>query len=488
MKKIFVLITIIVLSQNIIGQSIAKGIKLFEANKRKEALTEFEAVLKKKKNDLEANYFVGLIHFFNGDYGKAIPHIKVAADKNFRTDKIHLGAVEDSKFLLADAYFMNYDFSLAVEVLESMASKPNLHFFEAPNVVANFLNKAKLGQRLLEGYNPNEVVLIDSVVINSSDLLKVFPQEPNIGYLIESESNRSNKAFGFLSGKKDIKIFTQNDSTGGLNLYSSNHYLSGWSLPTLLSGRVNSEYDENYPSLNFDGTILYFASNNPQESLGGYDIFLSHPNSTGDFLKPRNIGIPFNSPFNDYLLVMDGNYSNIGYFVSDRYLPSGKVAIYTFALLLSSITDNIWDDTNRLKNSAKGFFLDQSFNTPAKNKLRDNIYNIHATDSSCEAIGSLPDVSQKNGFSFIVRDDKIYHSYADFTNEVALNKFEERQNKENQAIQTYNALTELRKEYSVADTSAKSDLGKTIKEYERELLRLKSEIELLTKTIRQLEN
>lgn len=488
MKKIFVLVTITFLLQNVVCQSIPKGVKLLEANKRKEALAEFEAVLKKKKNDLEANYFVGLIHFFNNDYNKAIPHIKIAANKNFRTNKIHWGALEDSKFLLADAYFMNYDFSLALEVLESMASKPNLHYFEAPNVVEDFLNKAKLGHRLLDGYKPNEIVLIDSVIIDSSDLLKVFPQEPNIGYLEENNGNVSGKAFGFLSGKKDIKIFAQNDSTDNLNLYSSNHYLSGWSSPIPLAGRVNSEYDENYPSLHFDGTLLYFASNNPKESLGGYDIFLSHTNSEGVFLKPRNLGIPFNSPYNDYLLIMDGNYSNIGYFVSDRYLPQGKVTIYTFALLLSSITDNILDDVDKLKNRAKGLVLDQSVNTPAKNKLRDRIRNIHATKSGCEAENGLSNVLQKNGFNFIVRDDKIYHSYDDFTDEIALNKFKEKQNKENQISQINNKLSELRKEYSVADASTKLDLSKTIKDYEIELLRLNSEIKLLIKAIRQLEN
>ena len=36
--------------------------------------------------------------------------------------------------------------------------------------------------------------------------------------------------------------------------------------------------------------------------MGGYDIFVTRYNSdTDNYLNPENVGMPFNSPFNDYM-------------------------------------------------------------------------------------------------------------------------------------------------------------------------------------------
>jgi len=78
-----------------------------------------------------------------------------------------------------------------------------------------------------------------------------------------------------------------------------------------------------------DGVTMYFASDG-ENSIGGYDIFITRfiP-STNTFLTPENIGMPFNSPYNDYMLVID-EINNIGWFASDRYQPEGKVILYFF--------------------------------------------------------------------------------------------------------------------------------------------------------------
>ena len=39
--------------------------------------------------------------------------------------------------------------------------------------------------------------------------------------------------------------------------------------------------------------------------------------------------MPFNSPYNDYMYVID-EYNNLGWFASDRFQPEGKVCIYVF--------------------------------------------------------------------------------------------------------------------------------------------------------------
>ncbi|MFR3186749.1 MAG: hypothetical protein ACLTOV_01045 [Phocaeicola sp.] len=42
------------------------------------------------------------------------------------------------------------------------------------------------------------------------------------------------------------------------------------------------------------------------------------------------MGMPFNSPYNDYMYALD-DFNNLGWFATDRFQPEGKVCIYVFA-------------------------------------------------------------------------------------------------------------------------------------------------------------
>ena len=44
---------------------------------------------------------------------------------------------------------------------------------------------------------------------------------------------------------------------------------------------------------------------------------------------PENVGMPFNSPYNDYMYVID-EFNDLGWFASDRYQPEDKVCVYVF--------------------------------------------------------------------------------------------------------------------------------------------------------------
>ena len=52
--------------------------------------------------------------------------------------------------------------------------------------------------------------------------------------------------------------------------------------------------------------------------------------NTDTYLAPENVGMPFNSPYNDYMYVID-EFNNLGWFASDRYQPEDKSAyMYSF--------------------------------------------------------------------------------------------------------------------------------------------------------------
>ena len=72
-------------------------------------------------------------------------------------------------------------------------------------------------------------------------------------------------------------------------------------MPEKATGLEEVGTDLNYPSMNSDGITLYFAAKG-EASLGGYDIFITRYDAEdGSYLKPDNMGLPFNSPFNEYM-------------------------------------------------------------------------------------------------------------------------------------------------------------------------------------------
>lgn len=74
--------------------------------------------------------------------------------------------------------------------------------------------------------------------------------------------------------------------------------------------------------------------------MSGYDIFVTRYNTNTDtYLVPENVGMPFNSPYNDYMYVID-EYNNLGWFASDRFQPEGKICIYVFIPNTSKQTYN----------------------------------------------------------------------------------------------------------------------------------------------------
>ena len=56
---------------------------------------------------------------------------------------------------------------------------------------------------------------------------------------------------------------------------------------------------------------------------------MARRNADNGFLEPVNLGMPYNSPFNDYMMAID-EYTGVGWFASDRNRIPGKVTGYVF--------------------------------------------------------------------------------------------------------------------------------------------------------------
>lgn len=82
-----------------------------------------------------------------------------------------------------------------------------------------------------------------------------------------------------------------------------------------------------FPYLMSDGLRILFAQDK-EDGLGGYDLYLSrYKAEEGTYFRPTLLGMPYNSPANDYLLIYD-EANDRTLLVSDRFCDEGQIAIY----------------------------------------------------------------------------------------------------------------------------------------------------------------
>lgn len=112
---------------------------------------------------------------------------------------------------------------------------------------------------------------------------------------------------------------------GGLDIYRCNIDRSGrFSRPVNMGRDINTPGDEMFPWVSPDAK-LYFASDG-HAGLGRLDLFVA--TRSGGQIEVENLGIPFNSRFDDFGLVMADSVS--GYFASNREGGKGDDDIYLF--------------------------------------------------------------------------------------------------------------------------------------------------------------
>jgi len=129
--------------------------------------------------------------------------------------------------------------------------------------------------------------------------------------------SRDGKTLYFASNRKG--------GFGGIDLYSTSMDASGrFSRPVNMGPAINTAGDEMFPYVSPDNK-LYFASDG-HPGLGKLDIFVA-TRSQG-VISVENMGIPFNSPLDDFGLVFLDDES--GFFSSNREGGKGDDDIYYF--------------------------------------------------------------------------------------------------------------------------------------------------------------
>ena len=377
-------------------------------------------------------------------------------------------AIRDYKFADAEKYL--------IQNIEQLQRKKQPTIQEEA-----LLETARKGRIKLQA--TEQVMIIDSLVLPKAEVLKAIKISSECGNIYPLSSiisdDKSQSSY-FQNQLGDKRMYAQPNAKGKLRLVESLLIANEWSAPTLLKGFNEEENDNfNYPFMLTDGITMYFAAEN-DESIGGYDIFMTRYDADSQqFLVPDNIGMPFNSPANDYLYAID-EFNNLGYFVSDRNQPADSVCLYTFIPNEKRSIYNIDQiGEEKLRNLAKINSIKDTWTNPAAVK--------EAQARLAEARSAKEESKKKRDFIFVLNDQRTCYTLADFKKAEAKNKVQWWLETKNDLQARSQELDRLRTRYASGTDTQKAQMAPQIRLNEEKLEQIERDIKEQEKIIRKLE-
>ncbi len=414
-----------------------------------------------------------------------IPFVSDAAKPKAKPRKPATPAVT---FEQVKSLFDTYRFDEAQEKLDAYVDRRGTPLGEEVNIGdgenaednAEVLAKQiVVGRAMLD--RVEKLVVIDSLIVDADDFFKAYRLSPQSGSLqdasavtdvISADALDGYTPVGpvYISEEQDYMMWAGKANEYGrpMVMFESDLLSDGkWSTPQRLFEQYPSlNLDETFsgiasPFLMSDGVTLYYAAGGEQ-SLGGLDIFISRRDGDG-FLQPTNIGMPYNSPYDDYMLAID-EVTGVGWWATDRNRIPGKVTIYRF--IPSELRVNYPPDMEGLIDYAKLASVNATHTSDAPIPAR--LKALKALDS--------PTDEKVSDFELALPGNVIYTSFDDFRSNEARRYMEQYM----QAVDAREAdmqdLRELREAYRNGDRSGES----RIKEIEK---RVETSYEDLTKRL-----
>lgn len=374
-----------------------------------------------------------------------------------------------------------YNFSLAEEILESQIAALTKKK-QPTQQEENLLETARRLQIRLRA--TEQVTIIDSIVLPKNRVLEQIKLSEENGKLLRYDDffKTSTHTDGtlFLNELGDHVVYAEADNSGHMRLKEKSLIEGEWTLEHQLDGLMAEPEDNfNYPFLLSDGITLYYAAE-CAESLGGYDIFMTrYDTDSQQFLTPENIGMPFNSPANDYLLAID-EYEQLGWFVTDRYQPADSVCLYTFIPTETRHIYNV-DELGQEKLASLARIA----------SIRDTWIDMASVNNAQQRLAAARTDKQKENklhdFTFVVNDQKTYHSLTQFINKNAGQKAKIWAETQKELEAKHRQLTDLRTKYVADNDAQRTQTAAQILALEELTERLAFDKLALEKEIRQLE-
>ncbi|MEG1865689.1 MAG: hypothetical protein RR331_02275 [Bacteroides sp.] len=455
---------------DISAQTLEQAQKFYASEQYDKAKPVFRNYVKSQPANGNYNLWYGVCCLKTQQASEALKYLETAVKKR----------VPSGQLYLAQAYNNLYRFEDAIgcyeEYIAALAKRK-----QPTEEVEKLLDKCKNDFRMLKGVE--EVCVVDSFVVNKADFLDAYKISEESGKLysfnnyFQTEGNHPGTVYQTEIGNK--VYFSQKGNNQHLDIFSQTKLMNEWSKEAPLPRSINASGNTNYPFMLTDGVTLYYASDG-EGSIGGYDIFVTRYNTNTDsYLTPENAGMPFNSPANDYMYVID-EFNNLGWFASDRYQPEGKVCIYVFIPNSSKQTYDYESMPNEQivhlaqLRSVEATWKNKKEVTDALQRLKGVIYH-------------QPQDVQFSDFDFIIDDQYTYHSLNDFRSASAKDQFRKYQQTEKSFQQQAAKLDGLREKYAQSSKEEKAQLTPAILDLEKRVEQMSQELDALATNIRKAE-
>ena len=460
-----ILLTLCTLTLHAQTQAQAKA--LYDEGKYEEAKPALEKLVKQSPSNGNYSLWYGVSCLNTGDIQTGVKYLEQAVKRRVPSGQLYLG----------QAYNEAFRFEEAINTLEAYRSDLVKRKRDT-NEADKLLERSRNGLRQMRGVE--RVIVIDSMVVDKPAFLHYYKLSPESGTLSTDNpfSPKASLEGGtvYYNELGNIAYYTdKKDSL--LNIYRAVQLLDGSNEHTALSEEINKGQNANYPYVMPDGSTIYYAADGP-ESMGGYDIFVTRYNSyNGSYLQPENVGMPFNSPYNDYMFVID-EFSNLGWFASDRYQPEGKVCIYVF----------IPNETKQVYNY-ESTDLEELIALSQLRSIQDTWSNEDAVNAAKHRLELVnEEVAQRNmkrDFEFVIDDAHTYYVANDFKSETAKSAFAQYQQLTQSLAELEGRLEQLREEYANASSGQKQSLAPGILDLEQRVLQLVQEVRSAANWVRR---
>ena len=470
-KTYIIIVLIGCFGLNAQAQSLAQAKKLYSDGDFTTALPAFKRLIRQSPNNSFYNLWYGVCLYETGERQDSEKYLAKAMRRHVMTSYEYMGKI----------YYDTFRFEKAIQTYEEYIDllkkkKRDTAPWEAA------LSKTKDALRMMR--NVEDIQLIDSMILPKNKFLEAYALSEECGTLESYQKHfnpKNNVESSVYTNQKENKIYyahptaIRKEKESVFQLYSQSRLFDSWEKEHRLPDDINEE-DTNYPFMMNDGVTLYFASKG-HESLGGYDLFVTRYNIDRDkYLKPEQLGMPFNSPANDYMMVIDQN-KELGWFVTDRFQPKDTVCVYLF------IPDS---KQSRLESEDLNYARARAKISSIKDSWREgqNYRDLIALSHKEIPFGKK---EIKNDFTFIVEDDLIYYHLRDFKDTTSRTYYEKVIAITKQLEEKQEKLDALREQYSKGTKNVKQRITPTIRQLEKEVEVLQKEPEQWEKKARNAE-
>lgn len=334
--------------------------------------------------------------------------------------------------------------------------------------------------------NTQIVFVIDSTVVDADKVMDVITLPKAYGKYVaynkffDTNSALNENSVVYVNGFDNRCYYNEVGTDSISRLFMRERQGEEWDEARPLTEINELVSNATYPYMASDGQTLYFAGKSDEEGLGERDIYMTkYDAEEGKFLKPENIGLPFNSTKDDFIYV-EADADGIAWFASTRRQPEGKVCVYTF---VPSETRQNYDaddlDDTELKNYAELMRIRSTWPTPEiRQTAMQRLQRLQAKTEKQN--------SEANEICFIVNDEMTYTRLNDFKSAETKNAYADLKMKQNEANKLVKEIDSMRTRYHNAND--KAALGRSIALSEQKLEQKQKEIKKAASELRKAEN